>query len=531
MFRFLSGDGKSYAFDSRASGYGRGEGVATIVIKRLNDALAAGDPIRAVIRGSALNQDGKTETITTPSLQAQEDLIRACYQNAGLSPQDTQYFEAHGTGNILKFPTCQHFAPPYTKDGTGTQAGDTIEAQAIATVFASRNEPLLIGSIKTNLGHTEAASGLASIIKTALALERGVIPPSINFEKPNPKIPLEDWHLRLVRKLERWPVAAVRRASINNFGYGGANAHIIMEESHPWLSAPGCENLQANVHLNGHLDEHPRVPRVDWNPTETNHHQPLGTDDSKVLILTGKDEQACQKMISNLGDFLEQSESTQENAEDYLQSLAYTLGERRTRFPWTAAYPVPVTAGFEAVIKTLRSPKFKPSRSSNQPRIGMVFTGQGAQWYAMGRELVTSYPVYKASLEEAEQYLKQLGAEWSLMEELLRDVETTRINLVSLSTPICVALQISLVRLLRSWGVVPVAVTSHSSGELAAAFAVGALSYQKAMAFSYYRAVLAGDKSLHGPVKGAMIAVGMLPKPPAPYRFPSRLSVLSSANL
>lgn len=384
---------------------------------------------------------------------------------------------------------------------------------AIATVFASRDEPLLIGSIKTNLGHTEAASGLASIIKTVLALEKGVIPPSINFEKPNPKIPLEDWHLKLVKKLERWPAAAIRRASINNFGYGGANAHIIMEESAPWLSAPGCENSHANAHSNGHSDEHLHVSGADWNNAETNGHQPLSSNDTKVLILSGKDEQACQKMISNLSDFLEQSKSTQENAEEYLQSLVYTLGERRTRFPWTAAYPVPVTAGFKTVIQTLRSPKFKPSRSSHQPRIGMVFTGQGAQWYAMGRELVASYPVYKASLEEAEGYLKQLGADWSLMEELSRNAEATRINSVALSTPICVALQISVVRLLRSWGVVPVAVTSHSSGEFAAAFTAGALSYQKAMAFSYYRAHLAADKSLHGPVKGAMIAVGMLPKP------------------
>ncbi|KDN68946.1 putative beta-ketoacyl synthase domain-containing protein [Colletotrichum sublineola] len=485
---FLSGDGKCYAFDSRASGYGRGEGVATIVIKRLGDALAAGDPIRGVIRGSALNQDGKTETITTPSLEAQEALIRACYQNSGLNPSDTQYFEAHGTG---------------------TQAGDTVEARAIASVFKCTSEPLLIGSVKTNLGHTEAASGLASIVKTALALEKGVIPPSINFERPNPKIPLEDWRLRLVRKLEPWPAAAVRRASINNFGYGGANSHIIMEESTPWLPAVRNENGHANCHANGHLNEHPQASGENTTYTDINRCQSVSGSDPKVLVLSGKDEQACQRMIANLGNFLEQKESTQENVEGYLQSLAYTLGERRTRFPWIAAYPVPVAAGFDTVIRTLRSPKFMPKRSSRQPRIGMVFTGQGAQWHAMGRELIAAYPVYKASLEEAEKYLTQLGADWSLIEELSRDAESTRINSVALSTPICVAVQISLVRLLRSFGVVPVAVTSHSSGELAAAYAAGGLSYQKAMAFSYFRALLAADKSLQAPVKGGMIAVGL----------------------
>lgn len=387
------------------------------------------------------------------------------------------------------------------------QAGDTIEARAIANVFAPSGEPLLIGSVKTNLGHTEAASGLVSIIKTVLALERGIIPPSINFEKPNPKIALEEWNLKLVRKLQNWPAGATRRASINNFGYGGANAHVILEDSASWVPAFDDSNKNSNGYSNGHSNGYSNGHsngHLNLHGTNGNH------DESNVLILSGKDEQACHKIISNIGDFLEQAKSTQQNPKEFLNSLAYTLGERRTRFPWIAAYPVPVMGGFEAVIQTLRSPKFKPSRSSRQPRIGMVFTGQGAQWHAMGRELVEVYPVYRASLEEAEGYLKKLGADWSLMDELSRDAETTRINEVLLSTPICVALQISLVRLLRAWGVVPVAVTSHSSGEIAAAYAVGALSYRQAMAFSYYRAVLAADKSLRGPVKGGMIAVGML---------------------
>ncbi|GIJ86782.1 polyketide synthase [Aspergillus pseudoviridinutans] len=478
---FLSADGKSYAFDSRASGYGRGEGVGTLVIKRLKDALASGDPIRAVIRESFLNQDGKTETITTPSLEAQEALIWACYRKAGLDPRDTQYFEAHGTG---------------------TQAGDTVEPRAIATIFASSDrEPLLIGSVKTNIGHTEAASGLGSIIKTALAMEKGIIPPSINFEKPNPKIALEDWNLRLVRELEKWPAAAIRRASINNFGYGGANAHIIMEDGASWIPAFAGRNAYSNGHSNGHGIYRKHV--------QLDGHARISHDNSKVFVLSGKDEQACQRMISNLKDYLEQQKLTQPNPGELLESLAYTLGQRRTRFPWVAAHPVPVTEGIDTVIQALDSPKFKPIRSSRAPRIGMVFTGQGAQWYAMGRELVNAYPVYKESLEEAEGYLKDFGAEWSLMEELSRDAESSRINEVALSTPICVAVQISLVRLLRAWGVVPMAVTSHSSGEIAAAYTVGALSYQAAMAFSYYRAVLAADKRLRGPVKGGMVAVGL----------------------
>lgn len=292
--RFLSGDGKCYAFDSRASGYGRGEGVATLLIKRLREALADGDPIRAVIRESLLNQDGKTETITAPSVEAQEALIRDCYRRAGLRPEDTQYFEAHGTG---------------------TQAGDTIEARAIATVFGGsgrrRENPLLMGSIKTNIGHTEAASGLASIIKTALAMERGVIPPSINFEKPNPKIALDDWNLKLVTELVNWPPGSSRRASVNNFGYGGTNAHIIMESSTSWRPEPVDESGSTNGYSNGLDDEAQRV-----------------------LILSAKDQSACQRMVSNLKNFLVAQKESIERADPrkFLESLAYTLGQRRSRF-------------------------------------------------------------------------------------------------------------------------------------------------------------------------------------------------------
>lgn len=484
----MSGDGKSNAFDSRASGYGRGEGVATLVVKRLKDALASGDPIRAVIRESLLNQDGKTETITTPSLEAQENLIRGCYRKVGLNPRDTQYFEAHGTG---------------------TQAGDTVEARAIATVFESDREPLLIGSIKTNVGHTEAASGLASIIKTVLAMEKGIIPPSINFEKPNPKLALEDWNLRLVRESQKWPAAPIHRASINNFGYGGTNAHIIIEDNTSWAPAVARENGYSNGHCNGHSNGHSCELGTNGSYIGTDKHANFSGNISKVLVLSGKDEQACQKIISNLKHFLEEKTSTQPDPEEFLESLIYTLGQRRTQFPWVAAHPVPITEGIEAVVHALQPPKLRPSRSSRRPRIGMVFTGQGAQWYAMGRELLDAYPIYKASLEEAEEYLKQFGADWSLIEELSREAELTRINEIGQSTSICVALQILLVRLLRAWGVLPVAVTSHSSGESAAAYAVGALSYREAMAFSYYRSVLVADKSLRGSVKGGMVAVGL----------------------
>ena len=177
--RFLSPDGKCYSFDSRASGYGRGEGIATVVLKPLNEAIQDGDPIRAVISQTALNQDGKTQTITSPSQTAQEELIRLCYERAGLDPNDTAYVEAHGTG---------------------TKAGDPTEAAAIHAVMCRdrpRAQPLYLGSVKSNIGHLETASGFAAIIKVALALEKGIIPPSINFDVGNENIPFDEWNLKV----------------------------------------------------------------------------------------------------------------------------------------------------------------------------------------------------------------------------------------------------------------------------------------------------------------------------------------------
>ncbi|KAL4803093.1 hypothetical protein BDV18DRAFT_163154 [Aspergillus unguis] len=470
MFKALSSvglvspDGKSYAFDSRANGFGRGEGIATLVIKRLSDAIAAGDPIRAVVRESGLNQDGKTETITTPSEEAQVALIRDCYRRAGLNPRDTQYFEAHGTGTVT---------------------GDPIECRAIATVFKDdrpAEHPLPIGSIKSNVGHTEAVSGLASLIKVVLALERGKIPPSINFREPNPRLKLADWRLQVATELVDWPLGpeGIRRASINNFGFGGTNAHLIVENS------PAAQNDQSATGLltsGTHLD-------------------------SQLLVFSARDEQACRDMVSNFKLYLQQN-ATPDTLEHLMQSAAYTLDKRRTRFPYIAAHHVPVKNGVENAIEIIGSPKFSPVRTTGTSRVGLVFTGQGAQWYAMGRELISTYPIFEASLRETDEHIKSFGAAWSVIEELYRNAEDTRVNTLEISTPLCVAVQISLVRLLRSWGIEPVAVTSHSSGEIAAAYAAGALSCQSAMAVAYYRASLAADKSLSGATQGAMIAVGL----------------------
>ncbi|KAJ4862469.1 polyketide synthase dehydratase domain-containing protein [Trichoderma breve] len=525
----LSPDGKSYAFDRRANGYGRGEGVATILIKRLSDALAANDPIRAVIRETALNQDGKTETITTPSGAAQETLMRECYRRAGLDPRGTQYFEAHGTG---------------------TQAGDPIEARAMAGVFCGVGEDgtggrdeahyLRIGSVKTNVGHTEAASGLAAVIKGVLCLERGLIPPSVNYETPNPKLKLDEWRLKVVTAMEPWPESLIggpKRLSVNNFGYGGSNAHVIMESAEPWTSTPtlplsangtlngnghvngnGYTNGNGNGISNGHVNGNGNGITKGYLNGNGHVNGTHKTASSKVLVLSARDERGGQRMVEDLKTYLEKHKSLDfEAAETLLRDLSYTLAERRTLFPWVAAHQVRLDTEtdnhpLDAVIEAFDSPRFKPGKTpTGQPRIGMVFTGQGAQWNAMGRELLEEYPVYRQSIEEAEAHLKDLGATWSLLEELQRDPKTTKVHATSISIPVCVAVQIALVRLLKSWGIKPAAVTSHSSGEISAAYAVGALTHRQAMATAYYRAILAAEESarVSGPQKGGMAAVGL----------------------
>ena len=312
-------------------------------------------------------------------------------------------------------------------------------------------------------------------------MEKGLIPASINFERANKRIPLEDLELKVIRELQQWPIARqdVKRASINNFGYGGTNAHVIMESAELWQP----EQFQPS-------------------------HSESQKLTSQVLILSARSEKACQNMVLDLKTYLE-NRQTVDNAEKMLENLVYTLGQHRSLFSWVSSRRICLSQGLDQVICDLDLSNFKPARTSRQPRIGMVFTGQGAQWHAMGRELLSSYPCFRSSLEKADQYLNEFGAAWSLIEELHRDSATSRLNDVSMSIPICVALQIALVRMLREWGVQPTAVTSHSSGEIAAAYTVGALSHKSAMAVAYYRAALTATENQLRSAKGGMLAVGV----------------------
>jgi acyl transferase domain-containing protein len=370
----LGPGGKCYSWDHRADGYGRGEGMAVVVLKRLSDALRDGDYVHSIIRESFMNQDGKTSTITSPSMDAQEQLIEECYTRAGLKLCDTGYVEAHMTG---------------------TPTGDPIEAKSLAQTFGKSRAPgdaVYVGSIKPNIGHTEPVSGLASIIKTALVLQKQLIPPHINFEKPNPAIPLEDWNLQVANSLTPWPRGMPLRASVNNFGYGGTNVHVIMEAGSETATTNGTS------HIN------------DTNGIKTKHFPP-SSEPSYVYVVSSKHVAGALEMNRKLAAYIRDAIS--QGKEPRPVDLAYTLAQRRSRFPCATAVRA---TNLGELADCLEEPHRKATRASPNPlRIGFVFNGQGAQWYAMGRELLSTYPVFRSAIQKGDQILRQeYGAPWSL---------------------------------------------------------------------------------------------------------------------
>ncbi|KAK0126530.1 hypothetical protein ONS95_008126 [Cadophora gregata] len=457
MSRLFSDEGRSFSFDSRGTGYGRGEGCGMVVLKPLEQALRDNDTIRAVIVGSGINQDGKTPGITMPNGEAQESLIRSVYDSAGINPRDTGYVEAHGTG---------------------TKVGDPIEATALRNVFGegrTARMPLFVGSVKSNIGHLEAASGIISVIKTAMMLERGFILPNHDFKKPNEKIPLAKWNLKIPVNQCPWP-RGKRFASVNGFGFGGTNSHIIMEKA-PFLKK-------------NELD----VPETQDPTVQTR----------KLFVLSANDKSALEIMMKNMGIYLEQRPEIFQS--ELMSNVAYTLGQRRSLMQWRVAISTPTS--FE-LIETLNSGKATPTRQTESPRIGFIFTGQGAQWNAMGRELYDHYPIFQATMDACEDCLISFGAPFSLLAELKKDVETSAINEAHISQPACTAIQLAVTDLLCSWGITPAAVAGHSSGEIAASYAAGILPLASCMAISYYRgmAIVSLKKQFPG-LKGAMMAVG-----------------------
>ncbi|KAI1771759.1 putative polyketide synthase [Hypoxylon cercidicola] len=484
---FLSPDSRCYSFDHRANGYARGEGIAVLILKRLKDAILDGNTIRAVIRATGSNENGRTPGITQPTTAAQERLIRETYQRAGLSMAHTRYFEAHGTGTAI---------------------GDPREAQAIGQAFQQHRsilDPIYVGAVKSNIGHLEGASGLAGLIKAVLVLEKGVIPPNTNFEKLNPKIDAEYLRLKFPEQSYLWPTLGLRRASVNSFGYGGANSHIVLDDAYNYM------RLRS---LTGKHCTSPSIPSIissaDHKDNSRNFKHDINFNDEKSIRLyvwsaADKDgifriAQAYKKhYIDNLPKTAKQTE--------FLSDLAFTLDSHRSHLSWRS-FALLQSPGELCHLQPLISP---PARAhAKPPRLGFVFSGQGSQWFAMGRELMC-YASFKAELMRAERFLKGTGCRWSVIDELMMLKETSNVDKAEFSQTLCTVLQVALANLLKRFGVNPTAVVGHSSGEIAAAYAAGYLTAESAWKVAYFRGLLAAELSESpGPQpSGAMMSVGL----------------------
>ena len=464
----LSPTSTCHTFDASADGYGRAEGIGAVYLKRLSDAIRDGDAIRGLLRSSATNNNGKVPGagITHPSFSGQMAVIRHAYERGGrLNPRLTGYFECHGTG---------------------TAVGDPLEVHAVANAMNDQRQtedgPLRIGAAKTNIGHSEAASGLSAVIKAILTVERGIIPPTRGVVNPNPAIDWDQWKVEVVREPTPFaPHLPVRRVSVNSFGYGGTNAHIIVE---------GAGSILRQKQTYRYQGQHP-------DSATKSHRGAFNRNRPFLLPFSAHDKETLKRNIGAHGQVVDNYS---------LLDLSYTLANRRTQFN---------SRGFTVTTYANRTESFQASlpnfvfgdKKTALPTIGFIFTGQGAQWARMGAELMMYYPSFLRTIRLLDQALEDLDdmPVWTLEDMILEDAGTSRVQEAEFSQPLCTAVQVALVQLLRSWGVHPAVTCGHSSGEIAAAFAAGLLTAPEAIILAYYRGKVVKDIETNG----AMMAVGL----------------------
>ncbi|GKZ35753.1 type I Iterative Polyketide synthase (PKS) [Aspergillus brasiliensis] len=448
----FSAEGSCKSFDASANGYARAEAVNAIFVKRLDLALRDGNPIRAVIRATAANCDGNTSALVRPSADAHEQLMRKAYRRAGITNvAETAMVECHSTGTAI---------------------GDPIEADAIARVFG--DEGIYIGSVKPNLGHPEAAAALNSVIKSVLSLERGVIFPNIKFDNPNPNIPFQEGKLIVPLQATPWPKSRQKRISINSFGIGGANVHIILDATET-----------------SEIARSPVTPAI----SGTGRY-------FRLLTFSAAHPESLGRVVDSYQQYIEQHPSS-------LPSLEFTLLNHRERLLHRTY-----------CVTTGKEPLHVSSQSESQPpsQVCFVFNGQGGQWAQMGKELMEQHPTFQDDIRRMDRYLKRLqdGPCWTIESELLEPKATSHIDLASYAQPLSTALQIALANLLAQWNITPSNVVGHSSGEIAAAYAAGALDMEEAIIVSYFRGKICHSWRR----RGAMAAVTLGEKEVSPYLEP-----------
>ncbi|ADO72607.1 type I polyketide synthase [Stigmatella aurantiaca] len=453
--RALAPDGRSKTFDASANGYGRGEGCGVLVLKRLSDAQRDKDRILAVIRGSAVNHDGPSGGLTVPNGPAQEKLLRKALETSGLSPSDVRYVEAHGTGTPL---------------------GDPIELRALDAVFGQGrrpDEPLLVGSAKTNLGHLESAAGAAGMIKVVQSLRHGELPPHLHFRQPTPAIDWEQLRLSIPTQVTGWPSGAKSRiAGISGFGLSGVNAHVLIEEAPPVL---------------------PRAPEEAPRPLH-------------LLALSAKSQEA----LGALAQRYEQVLGGPELASEALADICFTANTGRAHFKHRLAFVGDSQGAMREQLRAFQAghgaQPMLSGKAEGQPRIAFLFTGQGAQWLGMGEELFRTEPTFRRTLLRCDEVLRPLmGVSLiSLLYPPERDDNArVRLDETGYTQPALFALEYALAQLWMQWGIVPDFVMGHSVGEFVAACVAGVFTLEEGLELIATRARLM--QSL--PAGGGMAAV------------------------
>ncbi|WP_040781006.1 type I polyketide synthase [Nocardia pneumoniae] len=443
--RFLAVDGRCKSFDAAADGYGRGEGAGAVVLKSLEAAVRDRDRIYAVVRGSGVNQDGRTLAIPVPNPDAQAALARRVHRLAGIDPRDIRYVEAHGTG---------------------TPVGDPLELSALGAVYGAvdgRDEPLPVGSVKNNIGHTEAAAGVAGVIKAALTLHHGVIAPQLRLDNPNPEIRFDELRVRIPLESEPLPNSDGQAAvAVNSFGYGGTNAHAILTRA-------------------------PEAPRVEAERTSIT-----------VLPLSARNETALRTMATQLHELTETAP---------VGAVTEAAWTQRAHHPIRAAFAYRDRDDLRAQLADFaagagKSPARALTDGSTEPVF--VFSGMGPQWWGMARGLLEAGGHFAAAARSIDETFREIAG-WSIVEELLRPEEESRITRTAYAQPANFLVQAALTAELAELGIRPAAVVGHSVGEVASAYVSGALSLRDALLVSYHRARLQATTA----GTGGMLAVGL----------------------
>lgn len=471
---FLSPEGRSKAFDDSADGYARGEGGAVVVIKTLARAREDSDAIYAQILGTAVSQDGHTDGITVPREEAQEAAIRTALARAGVEPSEVGYVEAHGTGTPL---------------------GDPIEIRALSGALSfgrKATDPLLIGSIKTNIGHLEAGAGVAGLIKASLVAKNGYIPANLHLQAPTRHVSLADLKIDIPATGRPFPPSERRVVGVNSFGFGGTNAHVVLAQ--------------------------PPAP-----------HVIAGADDAAppqrptLLPISARSEEALVARAGNLADYLAAAPDVT------LADLGYTLGLRRSHLSHRHTVIADSIGDAREQLQALAEGGHIASGRtvSTAPKLAFVCTGMGPQWWRMCRDLLDGFPVFSDSIRRTDHELSR-HTDWSLMDELLRDESRSRIAETEIAQPANFAIQVALAEQLAHFGIRPDAVIGHSAGEVAAHHLAGLLSFEQAVEVIYHRSRLQQRTS----GQGRMLAVGLqaeslmgMLEGPARDEFGHRLSV------